>query len=44
MITGLHFGLAKNSTVEKIEIKWPSGKVQVLENVSPNQILTVKEP
>ncbi|MBK8881581.1 MAG: CRTAC1 family protein [Bacteroidales bacterium] len=40
----LHFGLAKNSAIEKIEIKWPSGKIQVLENVSPNQILTVKEP
>jgi len=40
----LHFGLAKNSTIEKIEIKWPSGKIQVLENVSPNQIITVKEP
>ena len=40
----MHFGLAKNSMVEKIEIKWPSGKIQVLENVSPNQILTVKEP
>lgn len=40
----MHFGLAKNETVEKIEIKWPSGKVQVLENVKANQILTVKEP
>jgi enediyne biosynthesis protein E4 len=40
----LHFGLAKNSAIEKIEIKWPSGKVQVLENVNPNQILTVTEP
>jgi len=40
----LHFGLAKNELVEKIEIKWPSGKVQVLENVKANQILDVKEP
>ena len=40
----MHFGLAKNDTVEKIEIKWPSGKVQVLENIKANQILTVKEP
>jgi hypothetical protein len=40
----LHFGIAKNSVIEKIEIKWPSGKIQVLENVNPNQILTVKEP
>jgi enediyne biosynthesis protein E4 len=40
----IHFGLGKNETVEKVEIKWPSGKVQVLENIKANQILTVKEP
>ena len=40
----MHFGLAKNTTVDKIEIKWPSGKLQVLENVRINQILTVKDP
>jgi len=39
----LHFGLAKNDLVERIEIKWPSGSVQVLENVKANQILTIKE-
>jgi hypothetical protein len=40
----MHFGLAKNEMVERLEIKWPSGKSQVLENVKANQILTVKEP
>jgi len=40
----MHFGLAKNEMVEKIEIKWPSGKLQVLENIKANQILSVKEP
>ena len=40
----IHFGLAKNVMADKIEIKWPSGKTQVLENVSANQILTVREP
>ena len=40
----MHFGLGKNPLVEKIEIKWPSGKIQVLENVKINQILEVKEP
>jgi|WetSurMetagenome_2_1015567.scaffolds.fasta_scaffold01101_7 enediyne biosynthesis protein E4 len=39
----MHFGLAKNDIIEKIEIKWPSGKVQILENIKANQILTVKE-
>ncbi len=40
----MHFGLAKNTIVDKIEIKWPSGKLQVLENIKANQILTVREP
>lgn len=40
----VHFGLGSSEMVEKIEIKWPSGKIQVLENVKPNQILTVTEP
>ena len=40
----IHFGLVKNDIVEKIEIKWPSGKFQILENVKANQILTIKEP
>ena len=40
----MHFGLAQNPTVDKIEIKWPSGKLQVLDNIKANQILTVKEP
>ncbi len=40
----IHFGLAGNNMVERIEIKWPSGKVQILENVKANQILEVKEP
>ncbi len=40
----IHFGLVKNEIIERIEIKWPSGKLQVLENTKPNQILTVQEP
>lgn len=39
----MHFGLAKNDNVEKIEIKWPSGKVQVLENTKANQIIKITE-
>jgi hypothetical protein len=40
----MHFGLAKNEFADKIEIKWPSGKSQVLEHINANQVLTVKEP
>lgn len=40
----IHFGLGKNEMVEKIEIRWPSGKVQVIENTEANQILKIVEP
>lgn len=40
----LHFGLGKNELVEWIEINWPSGKLQRLENIRTNQILDVTEP
>ena len=40
----LHFGLGKNEMVESIEIKWPSGKIQVIDNSKANQILKIIEP
>jgi len=40
----MHFGMAKNEIAQKIEIKWPSGRSQILENTKVNQILTIKEP
>jgi hypothetical protein len=40
----IHFGLGKAEAVDSIEIKWPSGKTQVLGNIKANQILTIKEP
>jgi len=40
----MHFGLAQNERVDHIEIKWPSGKVQELTDVRPNQILIINEP
>jgi hypothetical protein len=39
----IHFGLGDNSEIDSIEIRWPSGKVQVLQNVEANQILSIKE-
>lgn len=39
----LHFGLGDNEMVESIEVIWPSGKVQVLENIKAGQFLTIKE-
>jgi len=38
------FGLGAAERVDKLEIRWPSGKVQVLENVAADQRLVVEEP
>jgi len=40
----LHFGLGAATKVDKIVVHWPSGKVQTLENVSADRVLTVEEP
>ncbi|MHC4861073.1 MAG: CRTAC1 family protein, partial [Planctomycetota bacterium] len=40
----LHFGLGGAKKVDRLEIDWPSGAKQILENVTVNQLLTVKEP
>ncbi len=42
--SGVHFGLGKIQKIEKIEIFWPSGVVQVLRDVAADQMLRVKEP
>ena len=39
----MHFGLGTADVVDRIEIRWPSGIVQVIEEVPANQILTVEE-
>jgi len=40
----VHFGLGKAATIPTIEIRWPSGVVQVLHDVQVDQRLEVREP
>ena len=40
----VHVGLGSVEMANKIEIRWPSGALQTLENVAANQILKIKEP
>ncbi|MGD0220852.1 MAG: CRTAC1 family protein [Terriglobia bacterium] len=40
----VHFGLGPETTVQKVEIRWPSGILQTLSGVKANQILAVDEP
>ncbi|MEN2282325.1 VCBS repeat-containing protein [Algoriphagus sp. SE2] len=37
----LHFGLGKESSVQKISVLWPDGKQEIIENVPANQVLKV---
>jgi len=39
----VHFGLGGAKSVDEIEIRWPSGLVQVVKNIQADQILRVTE-
>ena len=39
----LIFGIGQNSQIDMIEVNWPSGVVDRLVNVKPNQLLVVEE-
>jgi hypothetical protein len=40
----VHFGIGSNRTIKLLELTWPSGKIQKLENVDADRILSVREP
>jgi hypothetical protein len=40
----LHFGLGKNPRLEKVAIRWPSGKYQIIDNPEVGRINKIKEP
>ena len=40
----VHFGLGQEIVVPRIEIRWPSGIRQMLNNVSADQVLRIEEP
>ena len=40
----LHFGLGTNARAETIEVRWPGGQVQTLNDVAADQVVTIKEP
>ena len=39
----VHFGLARASAAERLEILWPSGLSDIVEKIEANQILTIEE-
>ena len=40
----IHFGLGTNPQIQKVVIRWPSGKTQTLNNLSADQLYKVQEP
>ena len=41
---GVHFGLGPSSLAQTVEIRWPSGIVQTLKNVSADRNVKIDEP
>jgi enediyne biosynthesis protein E4 len=39
----IHFGLEKAEKVDTLEIRWPSGQIDTLKDIKPNQLIFVKE-
>jgi hypothetical protein len=39
----VHFGLGAKTKIDVVEVKWPSGLVEVLKNVAANQIINLTE-
>ena len=40
----VHFGIGAGTVAEAVEIRWPSGTIQRLENVPADRVVAVKEP
>jgi hypothetical protein len=40
----VHFGLGRDRKVRAVQIDWPGGAVQKLENIDADQVLKVREP
>jgi len=39
----VHFGIGKAEKIDLLEIRWPSGHIDTLKDVKPNQLIVVKE-
>jgi len=39
----IHFGIGKATKVDLLEIRWPSGTIDTLKELQPNQLIYVKE-
>ncbi|HYK91568.1 MAG TPA: CRTAC1 family protein, partial [Acidobacteriota bacterium] len=40
----VHFGLGEETHIKSLQIRWPSGIVQTLQDIKADQVLTIMEP
>lgn len=40
----LHFGLGRDPQIDKAVIRWPSGQIQTITSINPDQLYRIKEP
>jgi hypothetical protein len=40
----VHFGLGKDSVVQRMEVTWPTGVAQTFENIEADQVFSIQEP
>jgi hypothetical protein len=38
-----HFGLGRAERAERLEIRWPDGSIEVVENLAANHLVTVQQ-
>ena len=41
---GIHFGLGKDTKINRLTLTWPSGKIQQLQDIAANKVITITEP
>jgi hypothetical protein len=39
----IHFGIGRADKVDVLEVRWPSGQIDTMKDVKPNQLVYVKE-
>jgi hypothetical protein len=39
----IHFGIGKAEKIDVLEVRWPSGQIDTIKDVKPNQLVYVKE-
>jgi hypothetical protein len=40
----LHFGLGKGAAIQKVVVRWPSGKIEEHTDLAANKVHALKEP